>query len=92
MLELQPQPFRPALPPRLVFGWPVHNALSFLASMRAAYHRRSCHFILGATYVQRKRSVTCTTPGSRLDVTGKPLFSNTSSIGVLSGRTSATSS
>ena len=37
-----------------------------------------------------KRDVT--TPGSRLDVSGKPLFSNTSSIGVLSGKTSATSS
>jgi hypothetical protein len=43
-------------------------------------------------HAQRKRSVTCTTPGSRLDVSEKPLFSNSSSIGVLSGKTSATSS
>jgi hypothetical protein len=32
----------------------VHNALIFLASMRTAYHRRSCHFILGATYVRSR--------------------------------------
>ena len=42
--------------------------------------------------VQDSRSVTCTTPGSRVVVMGSPLFLNTFSIGVFSGRTSAISS